>query len=587
MRPRYLLLLFESPPADAFADRLARCLGLRIGFRSDRLSALVNRSCACLPLERTGCLLGTLFHRHGPARPLRAVEAAEARAIVESGGDHLLTRFWGGYVAALPLGITTRIIRDPSAALPCYFARSGKVTAFASDAELLIESGMAGVQLDWRALGAHLYAAGVPTAATALAGIDELLAGFGVELPGDGNRQRPHWSPWDYVQSGSTVRSERLARVVKHSVASWASAHGPLLLSCSGGLDSSIVAAALAHSRADVTCLTMYGDDPGGDERPFARGLCQHLRLQLIERPYRVEDIDIDEPLGSHLPRPSDRTHALSYEHAHLEVADAIKAAAFITGNGGDSVFAYSQSAAAAADRYLCEGVGGGLMRTLRDISVQTGCGLASAAAAAFRIARGPRAYCCRPDAAFLHPEFLHSVSRSVLEHPWLEPPAHALPGKAAHIASVLRMQQCLEATRGRHLPLINPLMSQPVIETCLAVPAWEWRVGGRDRSLARRAFSADLPLAILQRKVKGGPDGFAAKVLEHFRSPITERLLDGRLVRNGIADRGALELALKSNRPIGGEQRARLLELVAVEAWATSWLSRTTAIPHGGPVSR
>jgi asparagine synthase (glutamine-hydrolysing) len=348
-----------------------------------------------------------------------------------------------------------------------------------------------------------------------------------------------------------------------------------LLLSCSGGLDSSIVAAALAQSGAETIGLTMYGEDPSGDERPYARVLCEHLGVPLVERAYALAAIDIDEPLGRHLPRPTDRSHALAYERAHLETARSVGARAFVTGNGGDSVFGYSQSAAAAADRYLHQGLVPGLAGTLRDICIQTGCSMSEAALSALRLARRAPVYRCRPDVMFLDPDLAASLGDSMVDHPWLDAPAGALPGKAAHIASILRVQQCLEPARGRELPVINPLMSQPVIETCLAVPSWLWRTGGRDRALARSAFRNRLPAAVLGRRIKGGPDGFAAQVLEHFRAPIRERLLDGQLARERIIDRDAIERELADPRPSDGQRRARILEFVAAEAWIGSWSRR------------
>jgi len=52
------------------------------------------------------------------------------------------------------------------------------------------------------------------------------------------------------------------------------------------------------------------------------------------------------------------------------------------------------------------------------------------------------------------------------------------------------------------------------------------WRAGGRDRAVARAAFAADLPPAIIGRRSKGGPDGFSAIVLREHRTAIRERLL-------------------------------------------------------------
>jgi asparagine synthase (glutamine-hydrolysing) len=590
MRARYLIVAGERS-ADLTEHRggILWPTDLPQTFAAPALSVFANEHCGRLTIGERGCIVGRLFRQSGQLGAVASLTVAEASAVIESDGADLLGRFWGGYVAALSSPDSVRVMRDPSAALPCYFVQGQGFVAFASDAETLVDTGLASIELDWRALAAHLYASGVPTPATALAGISELLAGFSLRTPGPIRSQQPCWSPWNHVdrRADDADVGTRLAKSVKRCVSSWASVHGRLLASVSGGLDSSIVAAALAEARADSTCLTIYDEDPSGDERLFARVLCDHLGLQLIERQHEIDRIEITAPLGTHLPRPTDRTHAMAYERAHLETAREIGATAFVTGNGGDSVFGYSQSAAAIADRFLSDGFGRGVVQTLRDVCTQTGCGIFEAGASALRIARGPRAYRCRPDSLFLSHDVISSVDDAVLAHPWLEAPADALPGKAAHIASVLRMQQCLEPSRGRYLPVLNPLMSQPVIETCLGVPSWEWRVGGRDRSLARRAFSADLPPLILQRRVKGGPDGFAARILDHFRNEIRERLLDGNLARERIVDRDAIEGELDNDRPGGGEQRARILEFVAAEAWIDSWLSRRSASGNaqsGGP---
>ena len=586
MRSRYLLLAGSGGPE--WRDRLRR-LGRRIGlapsFEAPSLAAFVSGDCRCVAVGKRGCVVGTLFHRHGRAAALDALDDADSAEIAASGGNRLLSGWWGGYVAAIEAGSSVRVLRDPSATLPCYFTTRRGYAAFASDAELLVEAGLVAVDFDWQALARHFYISGLPTPETAMRGVSELLAGHALNVPGLAETQEPCWSPWDHVRcerGGFGEAAERLARTVKHSVRAWSSAHGRLLVSVSGGLDSSIVAACLAVANADAVCLTMYGEDPSGDERPFARALCNSLGLPLIERSYRIEDVDLEAPLGAHLPRPSDRTHALAYERVHVEAALETGASAFVTGNGGDSVFGYSQSAAAAADRWLSEGLGSGILATLRDICVQTGCGMLEAAASAARIARRPVAYRVRPDTLFLHPELVAVLERTGLDHAWLEPPADALPGKAAHIASILRIQQCLEPGRARMLPVLNPLMSQPVIEACLSVPTWEWRSGGRDRALARRAFAGDLPGPVLDRRVKGGPDGFAAQVLDAYRDAIRERLLGGRLAARRIVDAQALEAALDDPRTGAGESRARILELVAAEAWLDSWASRPT--PAGPP---
>lgn len=575
MSPGYLLVVGDLAGQDALLQQLAGRTGLPLSSCDGRTAVFRNESCRCVAIAESGCVLGWLFNRHGPAQPVTSLSAEDAAAVMRSDGQALLSRFWGGYVAAVVGADRVRIVRDPSGSFPCYCAQVGRLAFFASDATILVGCGIA-VDIDFEEIGRELYRSLVPSSATALRPLRELLPGFAVRVPGDLQAQETCWSPWDHVSDplDQDEAADRLWRVVSHCVHAWSSVHGRVLLSVSGGLDSSIVAACLARAGRDTVCITMFPDDPAGDERPFARALCDQLGLALVERPYRLEDIDITEPLATHLPRPRDRTQANAYERVHLDVAREVGADAFMTGNGGDNVLGYSQSAAPVADRYLSEGLGRGLVRSLVDVCEQTGCSIFDALGQAWRLVNGPRGYSVRPKPLLLDADFAARIGDAELHHPWLDPSPDALPGKAAHIASILRAQPILEASRGTHLPVFSPLVSQPIVETCLAIPTWHWRAGGRDRAVARRAFARALPAAVLDRRVKGTPSRFAARLLDHFRPAIRDRLLGGRLAVHGIVDRSALDEALADDSPVPDLERVRLLELLNIEAWVDHWLS-------------
>src|SRR3546814_9108524 len=87
-----------------------------------------------------------------------------------------------------------------------------------------------------------------------------------------------------------------------------------------------------------------------------------------------------------------------------------------------------------------------------------------------------------------------------------------------------------------------------------LATPSWAVCEGGVDRARARQAFAADLPDAVIQRRLKGGPDGFALTIMRTQLPAIRERLLDGTLVREGIVDRPALEQSLNERNLMYGQ---------------------------------
>lgn len=577
MRPRFLVFVRDRAGVLIDPRRLAAELGLNLAEDRPGLLAFVAGDCRSYILG-DALVLGTLFPRFGPPKRIETSMLKEAtESTVQELEDCLLNRFFGGYVAFFPVARGCRVLRDPSGALPCYFAETGEGFVLASDTALLLAAGIALPAVDWSALARFFYLRGMPTPETCLAGIEELLAGYTLEIDDGVVDQRMRWSPWDHIAVRADPSDEpspsRLRRVVQTSVDALTAPYNRLLVSVSGGVDSSTVAACLAKSGRDVRCLTMYTDDPSGDERFYARTLCKHLGLPLYERPYRVDDIDIDAPISPALPRPIGRSLTQTYDKAHLEIAEEMRADAFITGIGGDNVFGFSQSGAAIVDRYLREGVGVGLLKTVRDICRQTESGPLAVVRSALRAKR--RGYSWTPGPMFLNAETVAALAGESPHQPWLSAPSGTGPAKAAHVAALLRVQQLLEPARSAYAPVLAPLVSQPMLETCLAIPSWRWREGGRDRAVARDAFSSDLPTAVFRRRTKGGPDGFAAAVMHRHREAIRERLLDGALAKNHVTDRTALEARFRSECPITAEETVRLMDLVNTEAWVNAWQTR------------
>lgn len=578
MRPRYLLLV-GFPIGSGLVRYAAERTGLHIAHVTERFAVLVDEACRSLEIDADSMVIGTLFHRHGPPRATEMLGEAERAALAQGGREALLKSWWGGYLALWSKGDVIQILRDPSAALPCFRARSGSTQLFASDVELLSLAGADLGGIAWDRLGRFLYSSGLPTTETALGGVGVLLAGEVLTLDGASEATMRGWSPWDFVtpRSGeeSAATAERLRRVVEQCVSTWSSLYRHPLLSLSGGLDSSIIAACLARANRNAACLTLYTDDPAGDERAYAQALCDELGLPLEACRYDLAQVDLGHALGAHLPYPIGRAEAQPYEAAHRAIAARIDADAFFSGNGGDNVFAFSQSAAALADRMLSEGPGAGAFATLRDICRHTNAGPLRVTRAAVRVARQPPGYRWKPNLGFLHPDLAAALRGLVFAHPWLEAPRGALPGKAVHIAGLLRAHLNLESDRSRIASLVNPLLSQPILEACLSIPTWQWREGGRDRAVARAAFAGWLPREIVERRVKGTPDPFCGEIVRRRRAELRERLMDGQLARRGILDPGAVEEALRPDRQTTGEENVRLLELVNAEAWTATWSSR------------
>jgi asparagine synthase (glutamine-hydrolysing) len=241
-------------------------------------------------------------------------------------------------------------------------------------------------------------------------------------------------------------------------------------------------------------------------------------------------------------------------------------AEAVLDGGGGDNVFCSLQSAAPVADRLLRGGLGPASFRTARDIALLTETGLFRVVALAIRrsLRRSPR-FRWETDDRFLTPNALARAGPP--SHGWLEAPASALPGSAAHIAMMAVVESLLETADG-DIPEWAPLMNQPLVELCLSIPSWFWFEDGHNRVIARRAFAKDLPREIIWRRSKGSPDGFVARLFEANRAGLRDLLCDGRLAGEGLIDRDAVHRALARPGPVKGHDHIRLLRIADVEAW-------------------
>lgn len=513
----------------------------------------------------------------GPDRPANQTN-------LDRGFDErsLLASCWGDYVSFRAGADGLKVMRDPSGALPCFFVLVEDAIYLASDVSLLVLALGRVPAIDWDRLARLLYVNDLPEELTALAGFRELLPGHMLTFADGRAEVQPIWSPWDYVAHDDGPTPGQLEQCVRQCVNTVASPFQSVLIGVSGGLDSSIVTACLAGGNSDVHPITISTDDPRGDEAGFAQVLCDHLSLPLIRDVYRLMAVDITRSTVAHLPRPGGRAQLQAYDAAVLAAANQTGASAFLSGVGGDNVFYYTNSARALVDHYLECGLSRHVLATLRNICRLAGCTIGQALKQAIEVPRGaePCKYRWRVDGRFLHAGRLADLSLASPSHPWLVGPRTSRPGRAAHIAMILRAQHYLDAQdREGPLTFLQPLLAQPIIELCLGIPSWRAVANGCDRAVARQAFAGSLPAAIINRRVKGGPDGFAHQIIRENLPTIRERLLDGVLATQQLLDLSAFEHALREENLMGGNDYVRILLLLDTEAWARHWIARRDAV--------
>lgn len=529
--------------------------------------------------DQRSLLIGVLFNRAGNSR-ITALQPDEAEKICATRGASLTRECWGDYFAVVRDRDSDDFtaVRDPLGSMPVYYCQRRDCIVFGSDADLFLQAGLISGEPDWSSIPRNIAFRDLRVETTWLAGLNELPAGCAFAMQDGRAVIEQRWNPWDYVNPADELRAADLAseleKVVVGAIRARASTCGNILVTLSGGLDSAIVAASLADV-ADVSAVTMVTDEPAGDERVYARAVVDLLALALRESRYDLGNVDLFRPVSPHLPVPIGKPFFQCVDHAVQTAVSDVGANAIFNGSGGDNVFCAMTSATPLVDRVRHEGVGPGAWKSLVDICALTGASAYRVGAAAIERATRPAMYAWQGDFRLLN---LSAVNTRAPAHPWLVAPEGALPGKAVHIAKILKALSYAEGrARTRSATTWSPLMCQPVVETCLAIPTWRWTANGYDREIARRAFSHRLPGSVAWRKSKGGPDSFSARLFQERRDDLKGLMLDGLLSERKILDRTKIEAMLADPAPPRDPIYLRLLGLSDTEAWLRSWIDRAT----------
>jgi asparagine synthase (glutamine-hydrolysing) len=558
------LLIAVNSRADAFPAGHPVLLNQEAPAASLTASVLTG-DCIRFAEERV-ILAGRAHDERGALVDAGSFAATVAR---DAGADGPGRALWGDFLAITPLlmgGI--RVFRDPAGGHPCYWieCEPGDWLIGTSAADLLAAAGRPTI-LCPDALGASLLYPDLTGEATALTGLRELLPGCALDLHPDGTaRTRPAWSP--NRQHGHATLTERpsledLKTLLVDCVRSRLQGVRNPLLQLSGGLDSSILAAVMSSLNLPYRAVTLWTPSPEGDERRFARAVAERFGIDLEERALDPGRVDVEQPHGAHLPRPTRRQFARDLDAQVQEVAMRGHHDLVVTGGGGDGLFGYLMPGMATADRFRAWTFRSALRTAMEEAAIHRMPMPTVLAAAARALAAHP--------AWHRDPSFLSRDARRLPRpwHPWIDAVRGLPPGKRGHVGAVALIRPYLDTVGASAVVVAAPLMARPLIEFCLSVPTWTWVEAGRNRALARQAFAPDLPPLIVNRRGKGSYDGFVTDLFARNRHRARDMLLGGKLAELGLLDRPALERWFRS----GEDPRThRLLTLVEAEAWCRHW---------------
>lgn len=566
----------------------------QLALRAERLSIYWHPEVDCTDAAMTtyvlpdggGVVFGCLYRTSSPERPVEASEL-DSNRIIDSLGRDLLENYWGSYVAILRSRQDDRVlvIRDCTGRIPCYYVKTGGHHAFFSDMRDVQCLGLR-VTINRRYLASYILHNPLHIRDTGLNEVTEMLAGDGVLLSAKAATHVSLWRPWsiaataigdDYAQAQSA-----LVATTEHVAGMWAARYRRILLNLSGGIDSSVVLGCLEHIGATdrVVCVHRYLSDTDDDERIYARAAAREAGVRLIECQRTCDSRTFLKNLRSSpvAPKP-DYTiaHRMICLDELRQIAQRLHCDSVWTGQGGDHVFLQARDPWPATDYLLTHWLPYRFHRIIYESSVLSRRSIWSILSQTlqylFRLNTVP------PDPfGVVGSEFLTRVAIRDLAYantagPWHAAAPQLPPGKQAQIAYLAEL-----LNRHEQLPALgwpyecHPLISQPLLELSLRIPTYLLLRGGRQRAMARKAFSDRVPACILAREDKGSIRAQTRILLRGAADFVREELLQGALVSMEIVDQASLERIFVAGETYKPAQVSALLACLAAEIWARQW---------------
>lgn len=539
---------------------------------------------SAVQIGKGAILIGSLFDAEGVPVTGEALKPLLARPDVDP-VSALLDRYWGRYVLIRldPEGQPIRAFADPSGGLGAVTWRVSGRRVIASEPTIEVLSTFTpDLTIDRAVLAGFMADASSLSSRSALKGVRLIPPGAEVDLTGAGEATQI-WQAADYAAQPITnrrVAETRLREAVFGAVRGLADGR-TILAEVSGGLDSSIIAGALCEARAEVRVwLNLAIDKGAGDERPYARALAAHLRVPLTEIAQAPLVFDPqDQSVVQTGFAPSFNGLDAGYDLDLLRVGEAAGIEAIMTGLAGDTVFFSSHTALAMQDHVRRLGWRAWTTPFLGDLARWT-------RRSAYELIKlglttEPKA----PIYPMVLPDWFicDGVTSS---HPWLERASDLAPAKHLQLQSLTHQLASIgRSRRGQRFDILYPLLTQPVMQAALAIPIDLLVEGGRDRALARRAFTTILPPMIVERRSKGDASYRFAAALAKGLAALRPFLLEGRLAAMGLIDPSRLEAALVESELAQQGGSTLPMRVAALESWVRYWEGIAAAL-RGGATS-
>lgn len=276
------------------------------------------------------------------------------RACATWGVEATLPRLDGMFAFAFYDGVTRALwlARDRFGEKPLYYTRNGAELAFASEVRALRRLVDEPLDLDHEAIAHYLSRLTLPGDASIYRSISQVAPGGWLRLElgapaAAAVRTGVYWDAQAAARAGRATphtgtlddATDELEATLTATVATRAVSDAPLGVLLSGGIDSTLMAAAMARSAGTVHTFTAAFSDAAYDESPFATRIAEQLGTEhqtlVLDEKQALAYIptmaaDLDEPFADSSFVGVRLLSTLCKQHATV----------VLSGDGGDELFA-------------------------------------------------------------------------------------------------------------------------------------------------------------------------------------------------------------------------------------------------------
>ena len=510
-------------------------------------------------------------------------------------GERCVERFNGMWAIALWDEHEQRLFcsRDRFGVKPFYYRHADGRFVFASEPKAFRADPFTRLEANEAAVREYLEQSFIDhTSETFFAGIDRLEAAHSLTFDRGGLRMQRYWT-LERQEPPARDAAEALRELFLDSIRLRLRSDVPIGTCLSGGIDSSSIAAAVGHllraERENARAVgerqrtfTAYFEDPGFDERPYARAVVESTGAEPHWISFAADDLVRDLP---RIVESQDEPFGSTSMAAQWYVMRAAKEAGLtvmLDGQGGDEVLG---------------GYRGHVGERLADLLAGGRLGELSVELAAFRAVLGTRSLVsalARPFAPERVQRLVRARARgsSALVHADLQFGEQAPTVNGSRFPDRLRRYQQLLLTR-RGLPELLryedrnsmahslearvPFLDYRFVELCFSLPSDELIRRGRTKDVLRRSLGDLLPESVRERRDKLGFVTPEQRWLRGSLGELAAEVFGSRaFTERGFVNAAAAQRRLERHRAGEIDAGFELWRALNLELWARTFLDGT-----------